>query len=71
MKHFLKDAAIVVTTLVVLWLVMTMLGKDLPVGAALLGASVGLVAAAARARRTTLEDRARAAAKATRATKKR
>ncbi len=71
MKYFLRDAAIVVTTLVVLWIIMNFLGKDLPLGAALLGASVGLVAAAARARRLTLEARARAAQLAARPSRKR
>ena len=70
MKQFFKDAALVVTTLVVLWFIMTMIGKELPIGAVLLGASVGLVAAAGRARRTVLEERARAAKQAARTTKK-
>ena len=57
-KYFLKDASIVVVTLTALSLLMASLGNSLPLRALLLGASVGLTAAAARSWRRTQEDRA-------------
>jgi len=60
MKYFLKDASIVVLTLTVLFLVMQAANQSLPFLAVLLGASVGLTTAAARAWRRTQEDRAAA-----------
>ena len=57
-KYFLKDASIVVVTLTALSVLMAALGNSLPLRALLLGASVGLTAAAARSWRRTQEDRA-------------
>ncbi|NTV38850.1 MAG: hypothetical protein HGA51_02685 [Demequinaceae bacterium] len=61
MKYFLKDASIVVMTLGVLFLLMAAIGNSLPLEALLMGGSVGLAFAAARAWRRTQEDRANAA----------
>lgn len=60
MKYFARDASIVVATLLALFLVMAAMGKSLPIEAVLLGGSVGLVTAAARAWRRVLEERAAA-----------
>ena len=62
-KYFLKDASIVVMTLTVLFLIVAATGHGLPLRAVLLGASVGLTAAAARSWRRTQEDRAAASRK--------
>lgn len=62
-KYFLKDASIVVMALAVLFVVMSAIGSAPPVAALLLGASVGLTAAAARSWRRTQEDRAAASRK--------
>jgi len=62
-KYFLKDASIVVLTLTVLFLIMQAANQSMPVMALLLGASVGLMTAAARAWRRTQEDRAAASRK--------
>jgi len=59
-KIFLRDASIVVTTLLALFLFMAAIGRTLPLVAVLMGGSIGLVTAAARARRHTLEERAAA-----------
>lgn len=59
-KYFLKDASIVVATLAGLFLIMAGLGNSLGLPALLMGASVGLTAAAARAWRRTQEDKANA-----------
>ena len=63
MKYFLKDASIVIMALGVLFVVMAAIGSAPPVAALLLGASVGLTAAAARSWRRTQEDRAAASRK--------
>jgi flagellar biosynthesis component FlhA len=62
-KYFLKDASIVIMSLAVLFFIMAAVGSAPPVIALLLGASVGLTAAAARAWRRTQEDRAAASRK--------
>ena len=59
-QYFWKDASIVVMTLAALFFVMTAVGNTLPILALLLGASVGLTAAAARSWRRTQEDHAAA-----------
>lgn len=63
MKYFLKDASIVIMALTVLFLIMTAVGSAPPLAALLMGASVGLTAAAARSWRRTQEDRAAAASR--------
>ena len=63
MKYFLKDASIVIMALTVLFLIMTAVGSAPPLPALLMGASVGLTAAAARSWRRTQEDRAAAASR--------
>lgn len=62
-KYFLKDASIVIMALTVLFLIMTAVGSAPPLAALLMGASVGLTAAAARSWRRTQEDRAAASRK--------
>ncbi len=62
-KYFLKDASIVIMSLAVLFLIMAVVGNAPPVPALLMGASVGLTAAAARSWRRTQEDRAAASRK--------
>jgi len=59
-KIFLRDASIVVSTMAALFLIMAAMGQILPLAAVLMGGSIGLVTAAARARRHTLEERAAA-----------
>ena len=56
-KYFLKDASIVVMSLSALFLVLAAAGNTLPLPALLMGASVGIMFAAARAWRRTQEDR--------------
>lgn len=59
MKLFLRDASLIVAVLVALALVFAAMGRTLPLASYVAGASVGLVAAAARAYRRKLEADAR------------
>jgi UPF0716 family protein affecting phage T7 exclusion len=60
MKLFLRDAALVLATMTGLFLVMAAMGRSVTVFALVMGASVGLMFAAARAWRRVLEERAAA-----------
>lgn len=60
MKGFLRDAGLVLGVLATMALLYAAANKPIPYPAFIVGASVGLAFAAAKARRSVLEKRARA-----------